>query len=570
MVYCGKPSKGCAQCRSRKIRCDQARPTCTQCRRTKRECPGYRDELSLMFRDESQLTVRKAVAGPSASAASRQRQSRSGLSCTGSPEQKRAGDASAGSTRAVQQREPSPLWIEPTTGFSRNEAISFFLQSHAIPGSFLMTDSSPKFLTDPGASLNQRAMQAAVIAVGSAMLSRVRGVPSLRQLARREYGVALQLVNKVLADSEEAKTNMAMGVVVLLALYELVVSRAPQGMDGWINHIIGAAALLEHRGDKGSPAGLSLFLHLRYQIVISCLQRDVWVPDSLMQRTKLEMFLDPKDTAGVKLIMIIAHLSNLRADVQAKLLTNPEEILKRAVDREENLITWSNSLPPGFLCTTRTTTSPNIAFARHCRGVPPYNNEYHVYASLLAASTWNHYRCARILVDELIISHYNKLSPTSPTPYLSDGFHSYIVSLRMEISQFGADICRSVPFHLGACNSEITPGMAKLPHESYLSGLMLLWPLFMAGVVEGPTHPMRRWVMHCLNMIGHTMGLDQALATMDILSLDPGMFSSAAIYGEVADPPSGLPGLLSISVFHVPAYELPQRREYQEIRASSE
>lgn len=84
-----------------------------------------------------------------------------------------------------------------------------------------MTHSSAQFLTNPGTSLSQQAMQSTVVAVASAMLSRARKVPSLRQLARQEYGVALQLVNKVLANAEEAKTNMAMGVVVLLALYEV-------------------------------------------------------------------------------------------------------------------------------------------------------------------------------------------------------------------------------------------------------------------------------------------------------------------------------------------------------------
>lgn len=288
-----------------------------------------------------------------------------------------------------------------------------------------------------------------------------------------------------------------------------------------------------------------------------------------MERTKLEMFLEPKDLIGNQLIMIIAHLSNLRADVHGKILTNPEEILDAAYAIEADLIAWSVNLPPEYLYTNKTMVSPNITFMQHCRGVPPYNCEYHVYPSLWASSSWNHYRCARILVDEMIISHIYKSSPILPTACLSEESRLYVMSLRATINELGADICHSVPFHLGACNSEIIPGMARLPHESYLSGLMLLWPLFMAGVIEGPVHPMRRWVMHCLNMIGNLMGLDQALALMDLLAVDPGMFSSAAIYGEVADPPSGLPGLLSISIFQVPYYELPMRKEYWEIRASS-
>lgn len=224
MVYCGKPSKGCGQCRSRKIRCDQTRPACTQCTRTNRQCPGYRDELSLIFRDQSQSVMRKAEGQPPATQGVLKRRSPSRSPRIAFPEQNMTADGTVDPTQfwnPESQRQQSPLATQPTTGFSRNEAICYFLQSHAIPGSFLMTHSSAQFLTNPGTSLSQQAMQSTVVAVASAMLSRARKVPSLRQLARQEYGVALQLVNKVLANAEEAKTNMAMGVVVLLALYEV-------------------------------------------------------------------------------------------------------------------------------------------------------------------------------------------------------------------------------------------------------------------------------------------------------------------------------------------------------------
>lgn len=52
--------------------------------------------------------------------------------------------------------------------------------------------------------------------------------------------------------------------------FQVVTTRDPQRIEGWTNHISGAAALLEHRGDKDTPVGLGLFLHLRYQIVRVC------------------------------------------------------------------------------------------------------------------------------------------------------------------------------------------------------------------------------------------------------------------------------------------------------------
>ena len=42
------------------FQCDQIDPACSQCLRAGKACPGYRDQLSLLFRDESEKVVRKA------------------------------------------------------------------------------------------------------------------------------------------------------------------------------------------------------------------------------------------------------------------------------------------------------------------------------------------------------------------------------------------------------------------------------------------------------------------------------------------------------------------------------
>jgi hypothetical protein len=249
MVYDGKPSKGCGNCRSRKIRCDQTRPACWECTRTNRECAGYRDELSLMFRDETQSVARKARSVHSSSAAStssatsmrRRSPLRSGP-CGFTEQSSRSSvisDSFSGLDEPVfeyssdpdlqfyaHQRKQSPLGTHPDTGISKQEAICFFLQSHSYSGSVMITDTLTNFLMASGGSLSQQAIQCSIVAVASAMLSRVRRSGSLCHAARKEYGSALELVNRALADPNEAKTNQTLCAVVLLALYE--VSTSPQ------------------------------------------------------------------------------------------------------------------------------------------------------------------------------------------------------------------------------------------------------------------------------------------------------------------------------------------------------
>ncbi|KGO67792.1 hypothetical protein PITC_048780 [Penicillium italicum] len=544
MVNYGKPSKGCGNCRSRKIRCDQARPACWECTRTKRECLGYRDELSLMFRDETESVSRKARSSRSSSTTSTPSSSFSSRMPPRSVRSALLGRSSASSVTThspagvespvfdfgsdpeyefwMRQARQSPMVTHPDTGVSKQEAVCFFLKSHAIPGNYLITDILTNFLMGSSGSLGQRAIQSSIVAVASAMLSRVRRVASLSQAAHQEYGSALKLVNQALADADEAKTNQTLGAVVLLALYE----------------------------------------------IISCLQRDVLVPSSLLEFTKLDMIPAIKNALGTKIILIIGNLSNLRANIHTQVLTDPREILSAACAIEADLVAWLAALPPDFTYSSHTLMPLDHSFERSCHGIRPYDNKYHIYPDIWAANCWNHYRCARVLVSELILSKVHKLSNSSPAS-LSEDFRLYSKSLRSTIRRLGADICRSCPFHLGACNLDVLPERPMIPSESYLGGLMLLWPLFIAGMVERPTHPQRRWAIQCLHMIGNKFGLAQALALMDLLNVDPGMFHSLETYGEAADMAAGSSEVLPFSVFHVPYYNLPALKEYRELQASS-
>ncbi|KAJ5899518.1 hypothetical protein N7495_004262 [Penicillium taxi] len=591
MVYDGKPSKGCGTCRSRKIRCDQARPGCRECTRTNRECPGYRDEMGLIFCDETEAVARKARSVYSSVAASTSSSSlrrpippqstnssfigqnsecsiiSGSFTGLGDPEFEYGSDTDL--QFSMRRARLSPLGTHPNTGVSKHEAICFFLQSHTFSGNFLIKDTLEHFLMASSGSLGQRAIQSSIVAVASAMLSRVQGAGALYQVACKEYGFALELVNLALADPNEAKTDQTLGAVVLLSLYEIVVSRSPQGIEGWASHICGAAALLQYRGHAQwqSIVGIRLFLHLRYQVVTSCLQRDSLVPISLLECTILDTFPGIKNDFGNRLIVIIGNLANLRAKIRLQVLTNHEKILSAACAIEAELLSWLAALPPDFTYSTHTLMPLDASFKYHCHGIQPYKNFYHIYPDIWSPSVWNHYRCARILVSELIISQVHTISKISPAS-LSEDFRLYCGSLRSTIRHLAVDICRSSPFLLGACNLEVPPETPILPPESYLGGLMLLWPLFVAGMVEGPTHPHRMWVVQCLRMIGNRWGLAQALAEMDILIVDPGMFYSAEIYGEAADT-AVESSVLPFSVYHVPYESLSALKEFRELQATS-
>ena len=246
-----------------------------------------------------------------------------------------------------------------------------------------------------------------------------------------------------------------------------------------------------------------------------------------MECAKFVMYLRPSEAHSNQLIIIIGRISNLRADIIAGNFPNAQEIVSAASALDAELIAWLAALPPGFSYEHHTASPYDFDFQQRCRGLTLYDDQYHVYPNLWVCNSWNQYRCARIIVSEIILSHIRQMSDSSSLRSLSDEFRMHCRTLRATIRRLAVDICRSVPFHLGAHLDPHVPANGVPPPEGYLGGLMLLWPLFLAGVVENPNHQLRRWVVQCLRMIGNTMGLDQSLALMDIVAADPGILRSA-------------------------------------------
>jgi hypothetical protein len=233
------------------------------------------------------------------------------------------------------------------------------------------------------------------------------------------------------------------------------------------------------------------------------------------------MFLRPAEAHGNLLVMIIGKLSNLRADIRANTFNNEREIISAASAIEADLIAWLASLPPEFNYTTNVKSPFDFAFQQRFRGIDPYDDQYHVYPNLWVCNSWNQYRSARIVVSEIILSHVRQISDSSSLSSLSEEFRLQCRTLRSTIRRLAVEICRGVPFYFNAHQADKEPSLP--PPESYIGGLVLLWPLFVAGIVENPRHGLRRWVVKCLEMIGNTMGIDQALAVADMVAADPGV-----------------------------------------------
>ncbi|KAI9932179.1 hypothetical protein MW887_009689 [Aspergillus wentii] len=158
-----------------------------------------------------------------------------------------------------------------------------------------------------------------------------------------------------------------------------------------------------------------------------------------------------------------------------------------------------------------------------CRGIHPYGNQYHSYRDFRVSNVWNQYRCARILNCEIILNCLGKLSSKSATGWSTE-LKSHMSSLRVTARQMAIDICATIPFHFGAGAPNDSEESFVPDNESYIGGLVIQWPLFIAAASEAKNHPLRKWVIGCLKAIGHTMGINQAFAVVDIVRTAKGFF----------------------------------------------
>ncbi|KAJ5102777.1 hypothetical protein N7532_003306 [Penicillium argentinense] len=249
MGYNGKPSQGCETCRKRKIGCDKLTPSCTQCNRSGRPCPGYRDPLSLHFRDVTEQVMRKEQARTSETPESSSSSSEhSPDTSTNTIVRRRAGSrkthASARLSRNASLIETGagadpppradvdmdqdtvhnfvyyPFVTGPLVRPTKEEAVCYFLHAHDFPGSPFITRNVTTLIS-ARKSLGQRALESGIAAASLALMSRARDVHALRYTACQEYVTALKLVNRTLADPKEAKTDQALAAVTMLALYEV-------------------------------------------------------------------------------------------------------------------------------------------------------------------------------------------------------------------------------------------------------------------------------------------------------------------------------------------------------------
>ena len=189
------------------------------------------------------------------------------------------------------------------------------------------------------------------------------------------------------------------------------------------------------------------------------------------------------------LFVIIGRLCALRA--AADRFNNSIRVITLANLIDSDLEDWRNRLPPDFLYSISWSTNTEYVFS----------GTYHVYNNTWAVGILNLYRCARVLTQEVITDWLSR--NTMPNASLMESQQRHSEDL---LAKLAHEICASVPFIMGASESSIY----SLRRQSAATAMALLWPLYVAGVMDLQITGMRAWIITRLEVIGLTMGVKQA------------------------------------------------------------
>ncbi|KAK3368065.1 hypothetical protein B0H63DRAFT_403914 [Podospora didyma] len=538
MVYCGKASQGCQSCRGRRIKCDKVLPQCTQCIRVGKICPGYRDQLSLMFRDESTKVIRKAHAQWGASEA--------GESSGSSPTSASTGASPASSQSSQSLTPPSGSQSSPTSlhkeigGTKVDRAIQFYIEHYVIG----LPDEPQVGQELRGKSwVHTPETRGIMAAVGLASLSNLTGDKEMQTLANQQYGVALRTIVNSLKNIQGLDLEVSLRAVVNLALFE-VVRVQPQVVNPARTHIMGAAALLASLIpiSKSPKESLRAQLQLCFSMLgsIQCsLQLHSPEPNVLIPQTSTNsaapgdegilpaIFLNwvatsesratAPDSPSAKLLGIATRLVQLLASVRSHVLfdgrSGTAAMILDALQLNTQLDAWEQGQDGIW----------NVIEGHADDGFfPPeavFEGHYHVYSNMWTARVWSHYRCARLSVDQLLLEAVKRY-PICGQSLVSAGKQQNLLDC---INRLARDTLISIPNHYRH------PRLARM-HRDYFdktkggagigaAGIpTLAYHIKTAGSAPGVPLRYRAWALGILDTMWADTGMFHVKALADNLS----------------------------------------------------
>ncbi|KAH8695336.1 hypothetical protein BGW36DRAFT_429214 [Talaromyces proteolyticus] len=491
MTLAGRSSRGCTTCRTKKKKCDQKLPSCGLCLRTGSVCPGYRDPLSLAFRDQREKVITKAktmyshprskrVTKPRTTLINEPTEKRLERPCVETDFNSNAALSYTAMASSLIAALPFPLEEQATCFFFHHYIImdEDYLKGYMsyLPTMFVDIPPNP-------------ALYAAVIAVGSAGIANFKRSSDLMVTTSDRYSTALSLTHKLLADLPKCWRYSTAVAVLLLAMYETATCVSPRSMLAWRSHVSGAATFLRmEKEDWCQGVGIELLYDICEKLILKCLQHREDIPPDIVHL--IDQVQNNDSSPKLSLQTIAMRLCSLRASTSRQTFPDARAIIYEAWKVDGELAHWARCLPVEY--------SYHRICNNHCSAQIP--SEDHTYPCILVANLWNKYRCLRILANEIILEQF------SIGEWVYDEKQRHMSEYLLDL--FANQICSAASPYLSD---------NKSPSQSGALGTLLLWPLYLVATNWAASLPIRDWAISKLNEIGESKGILQALSIANLL-----------------------------------------------------
>ncbi|KAL2840532.1 hypothetical protein BJY01DRAFT_236736 [Aspergillus pseudoustus] len=497
-----KPSRSCANCRAIKRRCDKQRPHCGQCLRTRETCEGYRDEWELIFRDQTNHTIKRSkekTKSPEATATCMDMGPRT----------------PAGSSPPAHPLSPSLDEV----------GVNYFLHNFIIGGHSPAHGYLNYIPVVYSADGEHPTLVASMAAVGLVALANATRRPELARHARTKYSEAIHLVNTALSSPVESLKDSILMSVISLGVFEHV-----SNVQSWARHVQGAAALLVARGKSqfSSTAAMLMFSQVRTDLVFTCVHGHKPFPQEMWELQEEAA----KHVDSSRAIWLLGVLATRHANLLYEVRKNEGEIPWTYFLEEANRLRRDFQDMLELLAVQEPYTS-----ARASEASDPeifHNGRFDLYQGSWAIRVWNNARMLEMVFCNIMYYLLNKILAMDLAPPTRAHLQFELRETFLIQAKLADDMLATVPQGLGLVSpAPDPPPPAHLSSTNVPGGFLLTWCLYTVGQSMVTSSATRQWIARRLRDIGQHAGNAVALQLLDVIvKIDkirlPSMFFAAS------------------------------------------
>ncbi|KAH6894310.1 hypothetical protein B0T10DRAFT_558455 [Thelonectria olida] len=517
-------SRGCLRCRQRRVKCDRRRPSCQRCLTRNELCVGYRDEVDLLFQNETEKVVLKSTSKSATSSSSSSTSSRNRSS--GRRTRSRSVEPSPVTepldTSAVQVPSSHRPWLKKShaghqSASLEDQAVSIFMDAYVIHP--CNESSSPGFLEHLPCLFGEvnvqgrYALRWAVQAAAFANLSREEDAETMAHRALECYGEALGALGKSLAEKRKAPDDYDLMAVVMLDIFETLF--LSQSSSTTASHTQGMAHILRLRGHEQfyDARGWGLFRLAHHRLVsidVILIQDTPSNPSNSAslpskQKQQLAKQMPPLPESKLWLENLNDNMSSVRLEKDALEISTichrANEVLQSlnsgAIDfaeliqlvlemirLDQETAHWRNGPEWAFRSITKSHVIGNK------EGINKLPDTIQLHRDLWMAYEWNYHRTARIILHQRLLACLDKASsmPNAREHIEAEAtMRDLEFSSLFQIELLADEVLSTVPQclgdvdHLGQCLCD----SSSPPRHQAVGAYLLLWPIKIIKSTDG-------------------------------------------------------------------------------------